>query len=363
MTSPEKEDDNAAPRPRRRPRWVLIAVIVAVVGLAAATILVGVRVIDGTGGQQFSSMALPLRTVGEVPLPGEGSRFDYASLDAVKGLLFVAHLGASEVIEVDVRAHRVVRTIPHVAQVHGVLVVPALHRVYATATGANSMITLDEDTGAQIGQPTPTGDYPDGLAFDPSRGAVWTTNETGGSETVIDTRTGAVRGTVDLGAEVGNIVYDPNADRMLVAVQGRNELAVIDPVMLMVTNTLPLSGCDHAHGLALDPGNGLAFVGCDGNATVLTVDLTSWHVTGTNTVGNGPDVLAFDESAHRLYVAAESGWVTLLDLNNRRFTVVGSDHLADGAHVVAVDPDTHHSYYPIPAGDGGHPVLLERQPT
>jgi hypothetical protein len=42
---------------------------------------------------------------------------------------------------------------------------------------------------------------------------------------------------------------------------------------------------------------------------------------------------------------------------------IGSDHLADEAHVVALDPATHRSYYPIRAGSGGHPVLLERAPT
>ena len=50
-----------------------------------------------------------------------------------------------------------------------------------------------------------TGEYPDGLAYDPKRGAVWITNETGGSETVISAADGAVRGTVDMGGEAGNV--------------------------------------------------------------------------------------------------------------------------------------------------------------
>ena len=142
---------------------------------------------------------LPLKPVGEVALPGDGSRFDYASLDSERGLLFIAHLGASEVIEVDVHANRVVRTIPNLAQVHGVLVVPELHRVYATATGDNHMAVVDEDTGAVLNR-APTGQYPDGLAYDPKRNAVWTTNETGGTETVIEAGTAAVRGSVDSAA-------------------------------------------------------------------------------------------------------------------------------------------------------------------
>ncbi|MGH3572118.1 MAG: YncE family protein [Pseudonocardiaceae bacterium] len=241
------------------------------------------------------------------------------------------------------------------------LVVPALHRVYATATGSDRMVSLDEDTGARLGQ-APTGSYPDGLAYDPRRNAIWTTNETGGSETVIDATTGAVRGTVVVVGEAGNVAYDPGTDRMLVDVQDRNELAVIDPAALTVLRRVPLPGCDHDHGLALDPGSRLVFVACDANARLLTVDMTSWRVLGTDPVGQDPDVVAYDPATHRLYVAAESGTLTVLDLHNRQLSVVGSDHFADDAHVVALDPGTHHSYYPIPVAATGRPALLEAQP-
>jgi DNA-binding beta-propeller fold protein YncE len=308
------------------------------------------------------SSPLPLHPVGEVALPGDESRFDYASLDSGRGLLFIAHLGASEVVEADVHAHTVVRTIPDLAQVHGVLVVPELRRVYATATGVDQMAVVDEDTGAVVNR-APTGRYPDGLAYDPKRYAVWTTNESGGSETVIDAGSAAVRGTVDVGGDAGNVVYDPVTDRMLVAVQGRGDLAVIDPAALAVAERIALPGCDHPHGLALDPAAGAAFVACDGNATLLSVDLASRRVTGSNRVGDGPDVLAYDQSAHRLYVAAESGEVTVLDQQDGALRIAGSGQLADAAHVVAVDPATHHTYFPIPAGASGGPVLLERAPT
>jgi DNA-binding beta-propeller fold protein YncE len=351
------EPDRAAGRSlRRQSRWPWAAgaaLVVAVVVLVVVTV---------TSRRQPAAVALPLRAVGELALPGDGSRFDYASLDSERGLLFVAHLGASEVIEVDVHSHRVLRTIAALPQVHGVLVVPTRHRVYATATGSNQLVTLDEDTGTVLST-APTGEFPDGLAYDPHRGAVWATNEQGGTETVIDATTGVVRGTVALGGEVGNVAYDPTQDRMLVAVQGRNDVAVIDPGTLAITHRVPLPGCAHDHGLAVDPAGRLAFIACDANATLLTLDLSTGQITGTNTVGDQPDVLAYDPSAHRLYVAAESGWVSVLDLRNHQLSVSGSDHLADDAHVVAVDPGTHHSYYPVSVGANGHPALLEFAPA
>ena len=346
----------ARSRRATRPRTLLLLAIPLLLALSAVAGVLFTR------PHQPSKMTLPLRHVGEVALPGDGSRFDYASLDPGRGLLFIAHLGAGEVIEVSVRTGRVVRVIKALSDVHGVLVVPQLHRVYATATGDNAVAAIDEDTG-QILTRTATGAYPDGLAYDPLRHTVWITNEAGGSETVIDAATGTLRGTVPLGGEAGNVAYDPGAGQILADVQGSNTLAVIDPATLTVTRRVPLPGCDHSHGLALDPAGRLAFIACDGNAALLTLDLNTWQVTGHDTVGQDPDVLTYDPGIRRLYVAAESGWVTTLGAHDRHLTVTGRAHLADGAHIVAVDPATHRSYYPVTHGPDGHPTLSIYEPA
>ncbi|MEC3957631.1 YncE family protein [Nocardia sp. CDC153] len=306
---------------------------------------------------------LPLHKVGELALTGGSARFDYISLDPGRGLLFLAHMGAGQLIEVDVRAHRVVRTLPDTPDVHGVLVVPGKHRVYATVTGRNQVVAFDEDTGA-VAFTAPTGDYPDGLAYDPVRGAVWTTNERAGSETVVDADTGNVRAPVALGGEVGNVVYDPATDRMVVAVQGSGELAVIAPDTFTVTDRIPTPGCQGPHGQALDNAYQLMFVGCEDSATLITVDLARHQILDHNSVGQTPDVLAYDASAQRVYVASESGWVSVFDRREGHTTAAGAKHLADGAHTLALDPTTRHSYFPIPKGapDGG-PSLWEFEPT
>jgi hypothetical protein len=345
---------------RPRARLLIVALAAALLAATAAVTLPGLL------RTRHPGPALPLRRNGELALPGHSSRFDYESLDPGRGLLFIAHLGDSQVIETDIRTSRVVRVISGLAGVHGVLVVPALHRVYATATAANQMAAINEDTG-QILHRTPTGDYPDGLAYDSARHAIWTTNEAGGTETVIDAATGTVRGTVTLGGEAGNVAYDPAGDhrtgQMLADVQTLNQLAVINPATLTIIRRLTLPGCDHDHGLSLDPPARLAFIACDGNARLLTLDLVTWQVTSTSQVGDQPDVLAYDPAAGRLYVAAESGDLTILDNHGGHLTVTGRAYLAANAHVVAVNPATHDSYYPIPAGPGGHPALLTYQPA
>ena len=305
---------------------------------------------------------LPLRQVSETALSGGPVRFDYTALDEQRGRLFIAHMGASELIDVDVHAHAVVRTLPDLPDVHGVIVVPDKHRVYVTATGSNQLVAIDEVSG-QVVFRAQTDTYPDGLAYDPIRHTVWTTNESAGTETVIDAETGAVRATVPLGGEVGNVVYDAPADRMMVAVQGRNDLGVIDPVSLAVTERIPTPGCDHPHGQALDIVDQVMFVGCEANATMVTIDLANQTVIDHHGVGETPDVLAYDAAAKRVYVAAESGWLSVFDQDHGHLTERGSAYLADGAHSLALDPATHHSYIPIPKDHNGSPVLREYEPT
>src|SRR6266536_2395366 len=125
---------------RRRAPWRRLWLTAGVMAVALA----GLTVV-AVWHRSPPSVALPLRAAGEIALPGDSSRFDYASLDAARGLLFVAHLGASEIVVVDVRAVR------GVEQVHGVLVVLKLHRVYASTTGANQILIMDEDIGEAWG--------------------------------------------------------------------------------------------------------------------------------------------------------------------------------------------------------------------
>ncbi|TAN17980.1 MAG: hypothetical protein EPN35_05500, partial [Rhodanobacter sp.] len=89
---------------------------------------------------------MPLTTLAEVPLPGRATRWDYASLDERSHLLFLAHLGDSAVVVFDTAQRKVVAIIPDVSSVHGVLYVPELDRVYASATGADEVVAIDAKT-------------------------------------------------------------------------------------------------------------------------------------------------------------------------------------------------------------------------
>src|SRR5438874_8902698 len=124
---------------------------------------------------------LPLKTLRDVPLPGGTSRFDYQSMDSESGRLYIAHLGASRLIVFDTRNRRVLSEIGNLASVHGVVAVPELHRVYATATGTNELAVID-DEDLRILARVPAGDYPNGLAYDAADAKVYVSNNRGVQE-------------------------------------------------------------------------------------------------------------------------------------------------------------------------------------
>src|SRR5205807_1934671 len=107
---------------------------------------------------------LPLRTLTDVPLTGGATRLDYQSLDSDNGRLYIAHLGSDLMTVFDVNKQIVIGDIKDLKRVHGVLAVPELHRVYATATGTNELAVVDDQT-LQIVARVPAGDYPDGVAY------------------------------------------------------------------------------------------------------------------------------------------------------------------------------------------------------
>ncbi len=74
-----------------------------------------------------------------------------------------------------------------------------------------------------------------------------------------------------------------------------------------------------------------------------------------------PDVLAFDPALHTVYIAAESGPLTMFSDGGGTVQRIGQQDVGPDAHSIAVDPDTHHLYVP-PQNLNGQPVLRSSPP-
>jgi len=299
--------------------------------------------------------SLPLRVLADVPLTGGSTRFDYQSLDSSSGRLYIAHLGSDLMTVFDINKQTVVGDVKDLKRVHGVLAVPALHRIYASVTGTNELAVIDDQSLSIIAR-APAGDYPDGIAYASKANKIYVSDLHGKTDTVIDAKTNQRVTTIALGGGAGNSQYDSGADRIFVTVAGREELAEIDPSTDQIAGRYPLTGCKGSHGLLIDSERHLAFAACEDNSKLVVFDFDTKKATATLSVGADPDVLAFDPSLHRLYVSAESGIISIFDERDRGLQKVGEGMFAPNAHSVAVDPNTHRVYFPL-RDINGKPVL------
>jgi YVTN family beta-propeller protein len=298
--------------------------------------------------------------VADAPLSGGTTRWDYASLDPATHRLYLAHLGDSVVTVFDTQTQKVLADVSNVSHVHGVLFVPELGRVYASATGTNEVVAIDPAT-LKIVARVPAGDYPDGMAYAPEAHKLYVSDEYGGTDTVIDVRSHKRVATIPLGAEVGNTQYDPVSHHIFANVQTRKQLVEIDPATDKVISRMDLPGAEGNHGLYIDPATHLAFIACEDNHKLIVVDLTGRRVLSTFTAAKDPDVLAFDRTLGWLYVAGESGEVSVFHVQGQTVSPVATGVLGPNAHVVAVDEATHRAYFPLKSLEG-KPVLRITEP-
>lgn len=310
--------------------------------------------------QSTKSIDKVLTEVADVPLPGPAVRFDYQSFDPASGRLYIAHMDANHLVVFDVRYRKVIAKLDGFQRVHGVFVAPEVHRLFASATGDHQVIAVDTQTLKIVGRAGPI-DYPDGLAYAPKQKRVFVSDEHGGVDAVIDATSNTLIAKIALGGGAGNTVYDPVSGHILVAVHVVNLLVVIDPATNKILGRYPLPGIENPHGIALDVSDHLAFVAGEENHSLAVVDLNTMKMLSSYEVGDDPDVLAFDPGLKRLYVAAESGRVTIFQYRNRKLALLGSLNIPH-AHSVAVDPQTHLVYFPLRNVDG-HPLLRIMRPT
>ncbi len=305
-------------------------------------------------GVETASPLAKWRIVADVPLPGPPARFDYQSFDTTTGWLWIAHMGAGEVLAFDVRARRVTARVPNMPGVTGIRVVPSLRRVFASLSGDHAVAVLDSRNG-QVTARVPGGRFPDGVAYAPQAHKLYVSDERGGQELVIDVPSSSARRAIRLGGEAGNTQYDAVTARVWVAVQTREELAAIDPLADSVVARVPTPGIRRPHGILVDADHRFIYVAGEENARLGILDLRTMRIVRTYAVGGEPDVLAMDPGRRRLFVAAESGVISAFVARGDSLVPLPRYEVPHG-HSVAVDPTTHLVYVPL-ENVKGKPVL------
>jgi DNA-binding beta-propeller fold protein YncE len=211
-----------------------------------------------------------------------------------------------------------------------------------------------------------TGNGPDGVGWDPTHKVVGVSDQRDGALSLIADSGNGARNQVRLGSETGNVVFDATRGWFwitVVATKPPDQLVAVDPTTAEVKTKIDLPGCGGAHGLRLHPDGQSAFIACESNNVLARAELEGAHAVATAKTGSGADVMSIDPGLGWLYVAAESGDLTVFDVNRPGVTLVGHDQPGSNSHSVAVDAASHRLFFPLMAGPKGTPVLRIMRPT
>jgi DNA-binding beta-propeller fold protein YncE len=191
--------------------------------------------------------------------------------------------------------------------VAGAFVAEAPDLVFTSNRGENTVgifAPVDRPAVEKIG----VGVRPNGLAYDPGRGRLLVAHvgdpAIPGSCTVsiLDIRARRRIADLPVAGRTRWAVFDPVIDAFHVNIADPPQIVVIDsgdPVGVRRVVTMPSAG---PHGLDLDVARRRLFCACDAGI-LLEVDAGSGKVVASEPIAGVPDVIFFNPSASRLYVA------------------------------------------------------------
>jgi DNA-binding beta-propeller fold protein YncE len=252
---------------------------------------------------------VPLQHAGFIELPAHAKNggFDHAAVHEPTGRIYVAHTANDAVDVIDIEAQKYVDSISGLPAVAGALVTEASDLVFTSNRSENTVgifAPVERPVVEKIG----VGVHPNGLAYDPRRGRLLVAHvgdpAIPGSYTVsvVDVRGRRRIADLPVAGRTRWAIYDPVADAFHVNIADPPQIVVIDPgdpLPIRRVVAMPSAG---PHGLDLDAAGRRLFCACDAGV-LLEVDAERGHVVAREAIGGVPDVVFFNQTLRRLYVA------------------------------------------------------------
>ena len=275
-------------------------------------------------------------------IAGPDGGWDFATVDPVKGRLYVARSNA--VMSVDLASGKVTPQLAPANGAHQVLVVRNGAEVVETDGKTNLTRFIDADTGTVLAE-IKTGIKPDAALLDPATGTVVVMSPGDGSVSFIDPASRTLAGTVMVGGSLEVGVADGKG-LVYVNVEDRNEVAILDVRARKVVGRFALTGCDGPTGIALVAG-GTRLISSCANGVASVSDPATRRVEATLPIGRKPDGVLFDRRRGLAFVPTGEGFLEIIAAATpRAIRVVGRLVTQPSAKTGALDERTGRIYLP-----------------
>ncbi|HEY1637722.1 MAG TPA: hypothetical protein VGF62_04300 [Rhizomicrobium sp.] len=322
--------------------------IVCAAALVAQTVFASVPAAEGA----------PLyRIVKTIPL-GAPERWDYASFDAARNRIYVAH--GDHLSVVDAAKDTVVGQVgPFPGGTHGSA---AVGSVAYTDDGKAGIAAAFDPASLRVLKQIPAAPDADGIVYDPASRHVFVIEGDSGSITVIDPQSNSAVATIKVSAGLEAAEIDGKGKLFVDGVDA-HDLIAIDTKTNAVLAHYPMPGCVRPHGIAVDGETRRVFVTCV-NKAMIVVDADKGTNLASLPIGAGSDGAAFDPKRKLALSSNGDGTLSVVkEVDAAHFVKLGDVATMASARTIAIDPNTGRVFLPAatiakvepPTTPGGRP--------
>lgn len=274
-------------------------------------------------------------TAARVPVPaGAQVSFDDVEIDQPAQTVYVADRANSGVDVFDVSGGQpaFIKTVQLPAAPNGLAIDPVRGHLYA-GTASGFIAVIDTVSGSVITEIKTNAQEVDLLDFAPGPDYLLASTGSGGTLLTIDAATNKVIATANVGAPIEQPRYEPASGDVYVTVPDRAALTVIEPKTGALKGTIKLGACIPV-GMAMR--GGTAVVAC--HNSVIAYDLKSGKQTDLGGVQDG-DVVHYFPGIDRFFVTSPHTDVpTVVGIyGGNPVAYIGSERLDGGGHAAVYE--------------------------
>jgi DNA-binding beta-propeller fold protein YncE len=311
----------------------------------------------------FTGAAQPpaLELVQSIPLHGPvGKRLDHLALDAGRDRLFVANMANASFDVVDLKAGKLLKSVPGQRGVQGVAYAPDVDRVFV-GVGEDGVCNVFDGKDYNLAKTIKLEDA-DNVRYDARTRRVFVAHAEK-SLAVIDPQRLEVKAEVRLPGQPEAYQLEAGRPRLYLNVPSAKAVVVIDTDRNAVVTTYPLAGAGQNFPLALDETGHRLFVGCRKPAAVVILDTESGKELGRVAIPGDTDDVFYDGKRRRLYASCGEGVLAVLrEAGANRFEVQERIPTAKLARTCLFDAASGRLFLAVPrtAGKDGPEIRVYR---
>jgi DNA-binding beta-propeller fold protein YncE len=242
-----------------------------------------------------------------IPLPDlKAGDFDHFAVDLAGNRLFLTGEANNVVLVLDIKANKLIHTIPDLEEPHSMLFLPAAKQLWVVAGGAAKI--FDSGTYAPI-ETVKLTEGADSSAYDPAKHLFYIA--AGGSDAkmafslinIVDTSTRKKVGDIKVeSANIEAMAIEKNGPRIYANVRDKSLVGVIDRVKHTVTTTWPLGELHGNTPLIFDETTQRIFIAGRKPPSFAVLDSETGKIVATLPTAEMVDDMAFDPASKRIYV-------------------------------------------------------------